>query len=507
MASRLRLLVPTGRTLPDGAWLHRHHAMVGLLFIEGVGLTIFSAAQGDSLAHSAAHAFGLFVVGAAAILFERRRRAASVLVSFGLVTACALLVHIWDGAIEGHFLFFVTIVVLALYEDWIPFLVAAAYVVVHHGIAGAIDPGAVYNHPAAIAHPWKWAAIHGAFVVAAGLASVAAWRLNELLRAQEQEYYRRALESEERFRGAFEHAPIGMVLFTFGPTGVDVDQVNQALCELTGHSRERLRENGFELVVDPDDAAAVIEGFGTLLLDGGDGSVELELRIRHASGATRWATARVSLLHTEPDGRGYAIAQVEDVTERRQVAEELIHQALHDPLTGLGNRRSLLSDLELGLLEASAARPLVLALFDLDGFKSYNNTLGHPAGDALLARIARRLERVLGGRAAAYRVGGDEFCVLSAPGVGDLESIVALAAAALVERGDGFEVTASYGLILLPEDAATATEALREADRRMYADKNSDALPERERAPETGSAVVVRLADRRRLSRRDPGSP
>ncbi len=496
MASRLRLLVPTGRTLPDGAWLHRHHAMVGLLFVEAVGLAIFSAAQGNTLGHSAAHAFGLFVVGAAAILFERRRRAASVLVSFGLVTACALLVHIWDGAIEGHFLFFVTIVVLALYEDWVPFLVAAAYVVVHHGIAGAINPGAVYNHPAAVAHPWKWAAIHGGFVVAAGLASVAAWRLNEILRAQEQESYRRALESEERFRGAFEHAPIGMVLFTFGPAGVDIDKVNEALCELTGYSRDRLQENGFEIAVDPEDAPAVIDGLGTLLLDGGDGSVELELRIRHASGATRWATASVSLLHTEPDRRGYAIAQVEDVTERRQVAEELIHQALHDPLTGLGNRRSLLSDLELGLLEATTGRPLVLLLFDLDGFKTYNDTFGHPAGDSLLLRVAKRLEDALEGRAFAYRVGGDEFCVLSATGVRDLEAITTLAATALAEHGEGFDITASYGSVLLPEEAATATEALREADRRMYAHKREDG-----RAPAGRQSADVLL---RILSERSP---
>ena len=68
---------------------------------------------------------------------------------------------------------------LALYEDWLPFLVAAGYVVIHHGLMGALDPGGVYNHQDAIAHPWKWALIHGGFVVAAGLASVVAWRLNE----------------------------------------------------------------------------------------------------------------------------------------------------------------------------------------------------------------------------------------------------------------------------------------------------------------------------------------
>jgi diguanylate cyclase (GGDEF)-like protein len=204
----------------------------------------------------------------------------------------------------------------------------------------------------------------------------------------------------------------------------------------------------------------------------------------------------VSLLHTEADGRGYAIAQVEDVTEQRRVAEELIHQALHDPLTGLGNRRSLLSDLDLGLLEATTGRPLVLALFDLDGFKVYNDAYGHPAGDSLLLRVSQRLERVLDGQASAYRIGGDEFCVLSAVGARDPEAIVALAAATLVEQGEGFSITASYGLVLLPDEAETATEALREADRRMYANKNANS---RGPAGRQSADVLLRI-----LSERSP---
>ena len=113
-AARLRLLVPQGRTLPDAAWRHRHRAMVALLFAEAIGLAIFSAAEGNGWLHSMAHAAGLIPIGAAAVLLEHRRRVAAVLVSLGLITACALLVHTWHGAIEGHFLFFVTIVVLAL---------------------------------------------------------------------------------------------------------------------------------------------------------------------------------------------------------------------------------------------------------------------------------------------------------------------------------------------------------------------------------------------------------
>jgi len=493
-ASWLRLQVPTGRTLPDDAWLHRHHAMVGLLLAEAVGLAVFSAVEGNGLLHSVGHAGALMLAAAGAIVFERRRRAASVLVSFGLVTACALLVHTWEGAIEGHFLFFVTIVVLALYEDWIPFLVAAAYVVIHHGIAGAIDPSAVYNHPDAIAHPWKWAAIHGGFVVAAGLASVAAWRLNETLRAQEQESYRRALASEERFRAAFEGAPIGMVLFTFA-TRPEVVQVNQAMCEITGRSRDQLRASGFRNVVHPDDSIAVTEAIEGLRTREGE-SIQHELRCVHADGHTVWVSASVSLLHAEGGTPAYAIAQVQDITERRLVAEELINQALHDPLTGLGNRRSLLADLDLRLLEATPARPLMLLLFDLDGFKTYNDTFGHPAGDALLSRLAKRLESMIEGRATAYRVGGDEFCVLSLTETTGRDSIAPLAAAALAEYGEGFTVTASYGAVLLPREAATATDALRTADRRMYARKSADS---RSSAGRQSADVLLRI-----LSERSP---
>ena len=495
MVAQLRDLLPQGDTLPAEAWRHRHHAMVGLLFAEALGLAIFSAAQGNGMLHSAAHAAGLIPIGVAALLLERRPRVASVLVSLGLITACALLVHVWDGAIEAHFLFFVTIVVLALYEDWIPFLVAAAYVVIHHGVMGALDPGGVYNHGDAIAHPWKWAVIHGGFVVAAGLASVAAWRLNEAVRLDARESYRRALESEERFRGAFEGAPIGMVLFAFDADGTEVMQVNRAMCDITGHSQERLCANAFRDVVHPEDAAAAVHAVERLA-SGRDERCQFELRYVHADGHTVWVDASVSLLRAESGEPGYAIAQVQDVTERKLAAAELTYQALHDPLTGLGNRRSLLTDLDRRVREATVDDPLLLVLFDLDGFKTYNDTFGHPAGDALLSRVARRLESTLESRATAYRMGGDEFCVLSSAAGGDREAIVELATAALTEHGESFDVTASHGSVLVPAEAADATRALREADRRMYARKN---LESRSSAGRQSADVLLRI-----LSERSP---
>jgi diguanylate cyclase (GGDEF)-like protein len=121
------------------------------------------------------------VAGCAAVAGASRvgRRLGSVAAAIGLVTASAMLVHFWHGEIEAHFHFFVVIPVLALYQDWAPFLAALLYVVVHHGIVGVLDPRSVYNHGDAIAHPWKWAFIHAVFVLGASAACLVSWRGNE----------------------------------------------------------------------------------------------------------------------------------------------------------------------------------------------------------------------------------------------------------------------------------------------------------------------------------------
>jgi two-component system cell cycle response regulator len=148
-------------------------------------------------------------------------------------------------------------------------------------------------------------------------------------------------------------------------------------------------------------------------------------------------------------------------------------EALSDALTGLGNRRALARELAELLPEADDARPVVLVLFDLDGFKHYNDTFGHPAGDALLERLGANLATYLSGRGRAFRMGGDEFCALFEPGNEVADPIIAGAATALTEHGEGFNVTSSYGAIVLPREAQDATEALRIADQRMYAQKNA----------------------------------
>jgi diguanylate cyclase (GGDEF)-like protein len=164
--------------------------------------------------------------------------------------------------------------------------------------------------------------------------------------------------------------------------------------------------------------------------------------------------------------------QLGRVIERERARAQLAHQALHDSLTGLPNRRALIADLERALAAATDEQPLLVLLWDLDGFKAYNDTFGHAAGDALLARLGHNLTSALEGRGSSYRMGGDEFCVLASPGSYSAESIALEAAAALAEHGEGFDVTASYGSVLVPTEAASSIEALRIADQRMYARKS-----------------------------------
>ena len=867
-----------------------------MLCLHALALPVFGLITGYGLLHAAEHGALLAALAGVAHAVRRRQRLAAVVVSLGLITSSALVVHVSGGVIEAHFHFFVMIVVLALYEDWRPFLVAAGYVVVHHGLMGALDPYAVYNHADAVAHPWTWALIHGGFVTAAGIASIVTWRLNEAVRAQAETVYRRALESEqalaareretrhiletaqdafiaidargvitdwnqqavatfgwtrdealgrvlsqtiipERSRDAHERGVLrflatgegrvigkrlelvaldragrefpveltisplqtaaGYVFYAFlhditerkradellerrrdqlaeaqavarlgswdWNAATDVLEWSEELCRLYGvdpaapprrmeeflafvHPHDRLAvkaavENScttgepfsFEhrivrgdgsirvtsargdvvladdgrplrmfgagqdvteqrnaeqaqrqlaaIVKSSEDAiiawapdgtivswnhgAQKIYGYGaeevlgesiTMLVPAdhqyrnseirarvarGEGVEQIEstharkdgrlidvaltispirdatgqvtgastiardiseqklreryLKVQHeatrvlaqastvdealpalleaigegmtwgvgaawmpsGSSATElrckafWhrgpapkvfeaATKRIALsqaiglpgcvwtqgeprwvtdVTVEPDSRrseaaaadglhtcillpvlegAKVLAVIEFLSRdirapdaaqlelldalsasiaqflvRKRSDEQLAYQARHDALTGLPNRRKLVADLDLALAHVTREQPLALLLLDLDGFKAYNDTFGHAAGDALLTRLGRRLAAEMHGLGTSYRMGGDEFCVIArvpAEGVGVL---VQRARSALAERGDAFSVTASCGSAVLPEDARTSSDALGLADRMMYAAKGS----------------------------------
>jgi two-component system, cell cycle response regulator len=168
-------------------------------------------------------------------------------------------------------------------------------------------------------------------------------------------------------------------------------------------------------------------------------------------------------------------------------------EALTDALTGLGNRRLLSTDLDERFAALSGDDALMLVVFDLDGFKHYNDVFGHPAGDAALVRLAARLRDSVGLAGRAYRLGGDEFCALLGPGDIGWAAQLARCSAALSEEGDGYAIGCSYGAILLPEEAADTTDAMRLADQRMYARKQDGRLSAIRQATD---ALLCAMAER-----------
>jgi two-component system, cell cycle response regulator len=163
------------------------------------------------------------------------------------------------------------------------------------------------------------------------------------------------------------------------------------------------------------------------------------------------------------------VAALRMVTTIRTTLASSRQEAMTDALTGMNNRRSLRRDLARALEKVEAGQRFVFAMFDLNGFKRYNDTFGHPAGDALLTRLGGRLVQAAA-PGSAYRIGGDEFCVLllDRPDIGQW---LARTDAALTERGEGFMISASRGSAQIPEEADDAEEAMHLADRRMYAAK------------------------------------
>jgi len=165
-------------------------------------------------------------------------------------------------------------------------------------------------------------------------------------------------------------------------------------------------------------------------------------------------------------------------------------EAVTDALTGLGNRRALKLELEARLSD-DPIEPFVLAFYDLDGFKIYNDTFGHQAGDALLSRLGARIAAALP-QAGVYRMGGDEFCVV-VPVAGGGFGAVKRGAEALSERGSSFSVSCSFGTVEVPAEAVDADTAMLLADTRMY-DHKDDRRPSA--ATESQGVLLRALAER-----------
>ena len=283
------------------------------------------------------------------------------------------------------------------------------------------------------------------------------------------------LEAEERFRLAFEHAPIGIALVSLEGK---FTRVNRALCELLGYSADELVAKTFQEITHPEDLDLDLDNVRQVLA-GELRDYEMEKRYIHRDGHIVWVLLSVALVRDSDSVPLYFISQIQDISERKQLEERLMFLADHDEMTGLANRRRFREEVARGVAYAERyGHPAAMLLLDLDNFKDVNDSLGHHVGDRLLVGVAERLGTRLRRTDVLGRIGGDEFAALLAqaePGqaariAGEILDAITTAAYAL----DGHVVTAraSVGLALFrPGLGIDADDLQIRADVAMYTAK------------------------------------
>jgi diguanylate cyclase (GGDEF)-like protein/PAS domain S-box-containing protein len=281
-------------------------------------------------------------------------------------------------------------------------------------------------------------------------------------------------ESEERFRSLVQYTSDIITILEADGT---VRYISPAAESVTGYKpEEQVGTNAFGSV-HPDDRERALDTFTEVLKSPGL-HPPLEFRVPHKDGSWRYLEHVVNNLLDDPAVRG-VVVNSRDVTKRKALEEQLRHQALHDPLTGLPNRALFMDRLEHALTRAHRRDGRVAVLFmDLDNFKITNDSLGHEVGNQLLVAVAERLKACLRPEDTAARVGGDEFTVLveDVDGLRDAARVAERIAESLQRPFalDQYEVffTTSIGIALSSPLQKLPAELLRHADLAMYQAKH-----------------------------------
>lgn len=284
-------------------------------------------------------------------------------------------------------------------------------------------------------------------------------------------------ESEERFRSAFNFAPIGIALVS--PAGNWL-KVNRALCKILGYTEEEFLTMDFQSMLFAEDLGDTLIKIHELL-SGKARNCQLEQRYIHKTGKIVWAAWSVSTASKVQSERPNLIFQIQDITGKKLAEEKLQYEASHDALTGLPNRAYFMSRLEKALQKARENRNhAVSVLFiDLDRFKVVNDSLGHFIGDRLLIGIAERLRECLRPADIVARLGGDEFTIL-VEGNQQPEEIVRIAERIKEKFASPFDLSgheiyssASIGILHHSDKHLTPDDLMRDADTAMYQAKRA----------------------------------
>ncbi|RLD11734.1 MAG: hypothetical protein DRI56_00435 [Chloroflexota bacterium] len=282
-------------------------------------------------------------------------------------------------------------------------------------------------------------------------------------------------ESEEKYRTLFEHIPVGLYLTT--PEGQFLD-ANPAIVKMLGHqNRESLLETEVSnLFVSPKERKRE-----KVLLEENETIQGFEMQMRRRDGAIIWVQDTAQVIRDDKGQILYYQGSLEDITERKRMAEAIKHMATHDALTDLPNRRLFNDRMKLEMAHASRNRRLLgVLLFDLDGFKLVNDTLGHSTGDKLLKILSKRLLSTLRESDTIARMGGDEFLVIL-PDIDDKEDAAQTAQriletihAPFTFNGHKIHLTTSIGVAFFPDDGEDVDTLVKNADIAMYRAKDQE---------------------------------
>jgi diguanylate cyclase (GGDEF)-like protein/PAS domain S-box-containing protein len=474
--ARVRDFLPAGGIVAEESWRHRHRVILTILWFHVAVLWLFGALMGRGVVQCATAAGLVAAAAALASWPQRSMRFRAVLASLGLLTASSGLVHLSGGYIELHFHFFVMVAVIALYHDWAPFLAAIGLVVFEHGAGGLIAPESVYNHAAAQAHPWLWAGIHGSFVLGISAACLVNWRLNEIeyqRRIQEQHRAEQVVrDSEAYFRSLVQNA--ADIISVLNADG-SVRYASPSYRRLLGYgATDAIAGSAFDRI--PVDERPKFETVFSELVAHPDTTRTLEVRMTRRDGNVRTLDVIATNRLHDSAIQGVVI-NARDITDRKVLEEQLIHQAFHDPLTGLPNRALFMDRLAHALARSNrSADDLALLYLDFDQFKAINDTLGHTVGDQFLIAMGKRLCACVRSGDTVARLGGDEYAIL----LEESDSAVALDLAERIAarfrtpfQVDSRDIigTVSIGIAVKTSPNDRADDLVRQADIAMYAAK------------------------------------
>jgi diguanylate cyclase (GGDEF)-like protein/PAS domain S-box-containing protein len=285
-----------------------------------------------------------------------------------------------------------------------------------------------------------------------------------------------ARPSDGDFEQVFERAPIGTGLMDLEGRWT---LVNRALCEITGYTTDELLGRRFLDITHSEDIDNDAEQYAQLLA-GAIPAFQIEKRYFNAGGETLSAILSLSLVRDADSAPLHYIAQLQDISERKRLEEQLRHLADHDPLTGLRNRRLFEHDLQLQVARSQRyGEQAAVMMIDLDAFKAINDLYGHKVGDDMLKAIATALTRRLRETDLVARLGGDEFAVLL-PHADErgttlvADGLVRVISACSIDLGDTVVHPAgSVGVAMINQKTLSAEQVLIDADRAMYAAKRA----------------------------------